>query len=131
LWEEANAIAKGIFEGAGKFQMYRLPELFAGADREKDGFPIQYLGANIPQAWAAGSIFMLAHAILGIEPDARAKTLSLNPTLPDWLSDLTLLNLTVAGQSISIRFKGAGASSSFEVLEGGSAIKIVKKEGAA
>ncbi len=129
LWEEANKIAKGIFEAAGKFQMYRLPELFAGSERERDGFPVQYLGANIPQAWAAGSIFMLLRAILGIEPDAHANTISLSPTLPDWLSDLTVSNLSFAGQSLSIRFKGKGAASAFEILEGANGIKIARKEG--
>ena len=34
------------------------------------GFPVQYLGANVPQAWAAGSVFALLQAILGITLDA-------------------------------------------------------------
>ena len=34
---------------------YRLPELYAGISGSPDGFPVQYLGANVPQAWAAGS----------------------------------------------------------------------------
>jgi glycogen debranching enzyme len=93
LWEEANQIAEGIFDAAGSFQMYRLPELLAGSDRARDGFPIQYIGANIPQAWAAGSAFMLLRAILGIEPDAPEGQINLCPTLPDWLPELTLSNL--------------------------------------
>ena len=32
---------------------YRLPELFAGLPRREASFPVQYLGANVPQAWAA------------------------------------------------------------------------------
>lgn len=72
---------------------------------------------------------MLLRAILGIEPDAHANTISLSPTLPDWLSDLTVSNLSFAGQSLSIRFKGKGAASAFEILEGANGIKIARKEG--
>lgn len=32
-------------------QSYRLPEVFAGPGREPELFPVQYRGANIPQAW--------------------------------------------------------------------------------
>ena len=124
LWEEANIIAKGIFDAAAKFQMFRLPELFAGQDREEEGFPVQYLGANIPQAWAAGSIFLLLRAILGIEPDAHRKTLHLDPTLPDWLPDITVKGLRVGDERVSIRFTGQGFGSSYEVLEGGRGITI-------
>ena len=124
LWKEANTIARGIFDAAEKFQMFRLPELFAGQDREEEGFPVQYLGANIPQAWAAGSIFMLLRAILGIEPDAPKKLLHLDPTLPDWLPELTISGLRVGHQQLAIRFTGEGAASRYEVLEGGDALTI-------
>ena len=119
-------IAKGIFDAADMFQMYRLPELFAGLQREGNIFPVQYLGANIPQAWAAGSIFMLMRAILGIEPDASKKTMALNPTLPEWLPGLTVRNLSFAGRRLTIQFNGTGASSSFEVLEGGDGIEFAQ-----
>jgi glycogen debranching enzyme len=41
-----------------------LPELYAGLHREAANFPVQYRGANVPQAWAAGSVFSLLHAML-------------------------------------------------------------------
>jgi glycogen debranching enzyme len=66
LWREANQIAKVILESAGAFQSHRLPELFAGFDRAESAFPVQYIGANVPQAWAAGSVFSLLQAILGV-----------------------------------------------------------------
>jgi hypothetical protein len=30
--------------------------------RDETTFPVQYIGANVPQAWATGSIFMLTQA---------------------------------------------------------------------
>ena len=124
LWKEANFIAKGIFDAAEKFQMYRLPELFAGTERQRDGFPIQYLGANIPQAWAAGSIFMLLQTILGIHADAPRNVLELDPTLPEWFSDVTVSNLWVGDHRLTIKFGGEGVSSSFTLLDGGNGINI-------
>ena len=42
-------------------------------------FPVQYLGANVPQAWAAGSVFALLQAMLGIQPDAPRGKLYVDP----------------------------------------------------
>ena len=41
-----------------------------GVQRDETSFPVQYLGANVPQAWAAGSVFALVQAMLGLQPDA-------------------------------------------------------------
>ena len=62
---EVAAIARGISDAASHFESNQLPELYAGIDRATSPFPVQYLGANVPQAWAAGSAFALLQAILG------------------------------------------------------------------
>ena len=49
--------------------------LYAGIKREPGAFPVQYLGANVPQAWAAGSVFHLLQAILGLDANAHKKSL--------------------------------------------------------
>jgi glycogen debranching enzyme len=120
LWQETNQIAKAIFDACAGFVGYRLPELIAGLDREPgDSFPVQYVGANIPQAWAAGSVFMLLRAILGIDGDVPNKTLWVEPTLPEWLPQITLEHMQLGSERIAIRFSGQGADSEFEVLESG------------
>jgi len=48
-------IARDISEAASYFAFYRLPEFYAGIKRKLGRFPVQYLGANVPQAWAAGT----------------------------------------------------------------------------
>ncbi|MGF6478074.1 hypothetical protein [Paraburkholderia sp. JPY419] len=48
------------------------------------------MGANVPQAWAAGSIFSLVYAILGVQPDAPRRQLYVDPVLPPWIDTLTL-----------------------------------------
>jgi glycogen debranching enzyme len=114
--KEAAMIARDISEAASYFVFNRLPELYAGIRREPGTFPIQYLGANVPQAWAAGSVFHLLRAILGLDADARKKTLYINPALPHWLSDITVSNLRVGGATIDIRFWREGKATRHDVL---------------
>ena len=71
---------------------YRLPELFAGLPRDEASFPVQYLGANVPQAWAAGSILRLIAILCRIHAtsDETARGSTSIPALPDWLPELTI-----------------------------------------
>ena len=81
-------------------------------------FPVQYLGANVPQAWAAGSAFALLQAILGIQPDAPHERLYVDPVLPRWLPDVTLSDLRLGRRHFDIRFWREGDATQFEVLRG-------------
>lgn len=101
---EAARIARDISEAASCFVSYRLPELYAGIERKPGTFPVQYLGANVPQAWAAGSVFHLLQAILGLQADAPHKRLYVDPMLPAWLQDLTLSGLKVGQSALDLRF---------------------------
>ncbi|MGC2221168.1 MAG: hypothetical protein WA624_01775 [Methylocella sp.] len=67
---EAGRIAHDISIGASHFLLNQLPELYTAFQRDETTFPVQYVGANVPQAWAAGSISMLTQAMLGFLPDA-------------------------------------------------------------
>jgi glycogen debranching enzyme len=119
---EACTVARGISEAASHFLLNQLPELYAGIDRSASPFPVQYLGANVPQAWAAGAVFALLQAILGIEQDAPNRRLWVDPSLPSWLPDVTLSNIPLGSDRFSIRFARDGERSSFEVLKGDPAI---------
>lgn len=96
----------------------QLPELYAGVVRTSTSFPVQYLGANVPQAWAAGSCFALLQAMLGIQPDAPAGKLYVDPDLPPWLPDITVLDLRLGGQRLDIRFRRDGDKTVWDVLRG-------------
>jgi len=127
--DECSRVARDIFEAASCFAGYRLPELYAGLSRQPGTFPVQYLGANIPQAWAAGSIFQLLQAILGLRGNAPEHHLYVHPTLPHWLPDLQLIGLAVAGTRLTIKFWREGQRSRWEVLqqEGGPEIKVIEE----
>ncbi|MEH2562147.1 hypothetical protein [Bradyrhizobium sp. AZCC 2289] len=77
---EAAALAGDISGAASRFLLNQLPELYAGLQRDPTGFPVQYLGANVPQAWAAGSPFVLFQAMLGLQRAGEG----LNPRTGWW-----------------------------------------------
>jgi glycogen debranching enzyme len=115
---EVGQIARDISRAAGHFLLNQLPELYSGIQRGDADFPVQYLGANVPQAWAAGSVFALLQAILGIALDAPRGRIFVDPALPAWLPDITLLDLRLGRRSIDIRFWRDDAATRFEVLRG-------------
>jgi len=116
--EEAARIARDISGAASHFQSNQVPELYAGIQKDGTNFPVQYLGANVPQAWAAGSAFALLVATLGLIPDAACHTVFIDPALPKWLPDVTLRNLSVGAENFSIRFWRDGDATRHEVLAG-------------
>ena len=113
--DQANQIAKGILDAAAIFQSHRLPEVFAGLGRDEAPFPVQYWKSNIPQAWAAGSIFHFVRTILGLRADVPDGKLWVNPTLPDWIPSLELCGLKVGPVSLRLRFWREGKESRFAV----------------
>jgi glycogen debranching enzyme len=115
---EVARIARDISEAASHFLFNQLPELYTAIERDEASFPVQYLGANIPQAWAAGSVFTLMQSILGFMPDAPRGKLHVDPLLPEWLPDLTVLDLRVGSHRFDIRFWRDGGETQFEVLQG-------------
>jgi glycogen debranching enzyme len=115
---EAAAIARDISGAAGHFLLNQLPELYGGLQRDPTSFPVQYLGANVPQAWAAGTPFMLLQAMLGLQQDAPRGKLYVDPALPDWLPDVTLTDLRLGRLRFDIRFWRNGKDTIFKVLRG-------------
>lgn len=115
---EAAAVARDISGAASHFLLNQLPELYGGLQRDSTSFPVQYLGANVPQAWAAATPFMLLQTLLGIQQDAPRGKLYVDPALPDWLPDITLIDLRLGRQRFDIRFWREGKDTRFKVIKG-------------
>ena len=113
---QAGQLARGVWEATACFDRYRLPELYAGIPRVGSSFPVQYLGANIPQAWAAGTILHLIRTLLGLRADAPHGRLYVAPALPPWLPDVTLAGLHCGETQLSLRFWREGERSQWEIL---------------
>jgi glycogen debranching enzyme len=111
---EASRVFRDVSEAASHFVSYRLPELYAGIERRPGTFPVLYPGANVPQAWAAGSVFHLLQAILGLHADAPRRRLQVDPDLPRWLPDVTLRGLKVGRATLDLRFWREGERTRWE-----------------
>jgi glycogen debranching enzyme len=117
LHQEARKVTGALLEATKHFREARLPELFCGFDRDYSPMPVPYPVACSPQAWAAGSLFHMVAATLGMQPDARNNTLEVRrPALPDWLSNLRLRNLRVGDALVDLAFARETESISVEVL---------------
>jgi len=122
---EAARVAKGTFDTAERLSGYRLPELFAGLYKAEASFPVQYPGANAPQAWAAGAILRLVAILAGIHATTNAdgSRIYVDPALPEWLPSVTIRNLRAGGGSVDLRLEDGEVevlsnTSRFEVIHG-------------
>ncbi len=110
-----------LVEAALHFDDRRLPELFCGFGRRRDTAPVPYPVACRPQAWAAGSVFLLLEAALGLEADAvQRRVVFRQPQLPPWLPALEIRNLHVGAARLDLN-----------VLRGkyGGSVEIMRKDG--
>jgi glycogen debranching enzyme len=115
---EAARVARGVSAAASHFLLNQLPELYTAPEHGESDFPVQYLGANVPQAWAAGSVFLLTQALLGFVPDAPHDRVYVDPALPAWLPDLTVRDLRIGKHKLDIRFWRESEQTAFEVVKG-------------
>ena len=99
-----------------------IPCPHSGLEREPTNFPVPYIGANVPQAWAAGSCFCLLAALVGFQPDAPSGKLYLDPALPDWLPDLLLKDLRLGEKVFDIKFWRDGERTLWRVTRGDAAV---------
>ncbi len=98
--ESAARVADGLIAAIGYAPDHRLPELFAGFDRDATGFPVEYPAACRPQAWAAGAILLIATAMTGF--DASVPQLHATPFLPEHLQQVRLDGLWIEGKQTTL-----------------------------
>lgn len=116
------AIFEGIFEASLAMELQRLPELFCGFERHGDASPILYPVACAPQAWAAGSVYLLLQGCIGLSIDARKRQVRFSqPSLPHFLNKLKISNLKVGSDCVlDVVLKRYGHDV---------AVSVVRKEG--
>jgi glycogen debranching enzyme len=73
--KEAVRVFNAFSDTATLFPLHRLPELYCGFPKTSNLGPVPYPVACSPQAWAVGSVYMLLGALLGMDIDARRRTL--------------------------------------------------------
>jgi glycogen debranching enzyme len=92
----AEKILSAQFEASTFFDLSRLPELFCGFRRREGKAPTSYPVACSPQAWAAGAVFMMLQACLGLTVDAtKSRVLLRSPCLPRCLERVAIRGISV------------------------------------
>jgi glycogen debranching enzyme len=105
----AGQILLGFLDVSSNVEWVRLPELFCGFDRRRGVGPTLYPVACAPQAWAAGSVFMLLEACLGISIDGPRQRVSFHhPTLPQGIPQLSVQGLRVGTASLNLLLQRRG-----------------------
>ena len=91
---------------------FRLPELFCGFRRRGNEPPVPYEVACKPQAWSAGSLYLLVKSMLGISMDADQKHVVFrSPMLTSKIGSLEIKGLRGRDWEMDIAFKRAGSGS--------------------
>ncbi|UCG84191.1 MAG: amylo-alpha-1,6-glucosidase [Dehalococcoidia bacterium] len=105
-WEVEEIISQ-VFEASAFLPYTRLPELYGGFHRNREAYsiPAQYPASCVPQAYSAGSAFLLFQSMLGLQADAASKRIYLSPRLPNWLQHAAVRNLRIGRKTLNLQFE--------------------------
>ncbi|HEY1250668.1 MAG TPA: amylo-alpha-1,6-glucosidase [Thermoanaerobaculia bacterium] len=116
LTQEAARLFFAFFELSRAVDMRRLPELICGFDRGAGAGPTLYPLACAPQAWAAGAVFLMLQACLGLSIRGHEGQILLErPTLPPFLETLRIDDLRVGSGSVDLSLSRRGPEVSVDV----------------
>jgi glycogen debranching enzyme len=101
--EPVHRIMAALLDASGLLEFHRLPELYCGFPRRPGQGPIEYPLACAPQAWAAGAVFLLLRACMGLTVDAsKRQVIFTRPTLPPFLREVTIRGLRAGDASVDL-----------------------------
>lgn len=111
--EQLSLALLGVLESSHDF---RLPELFCGFRKRGGEPPIPYEVACKPQAWAAGSVFLMLKSMLGISMEVDQDYLVFNsPLLTPKVNYLEIRNLTGRNWEIDLNIRRSRQGTTVEV----------------
>jgi glycogen debranching enzyme len=122
-------ILAGMFDASMFVELHRMPELFCGFPRRLGEGPTLYPVACSPQAWAAGTVYQLLGACLGLRVEAALGRVCLEyPMLPPFLDEVRVRGIRVGAGSVDLLFRRHADDVSVNVLArtGGVQIVVVK-----
>jgi glycogen debranching enzyme len=100
---ETQRIFEGLIDASLYFEYRRWPEVYTGVGKSLSGVLARQPDASRPQAWSAGSIFLLMQTVLGIAARPFSKQIDITPALPTFLKEVIVDNLSIAGSCLSLR----------------------------
>ncbi len=124
--EQAAAVLSSLFEVSRFVELSRLPELFCGFHKRPGQGPVRYPVACSPQAWAAGAVFLLLQACLGMTIDAPRERIRFeNPFLPQWIEHMRVSGLKVGSGALDLMFIRRDRDVSVDVISRKSPVEVV------
>jgi glycogen debranching enzyme len=121
-------ILNALFEVSRDVELQRLPELFCGFhERPGTNGPTLYPVACAPQAWAAGAVFLLLRACLGMSLRALERQICFNhPLLPQNVDHVQIENLRLVDATVDLLIHRHDEGVAVEVLRRRGEIEILK-----
>ena len=115
---EALKVFSGIYQAATHFDLYRLPELFAGFGQDQYRVP-RPLSRCLQSAGVGGGKHPI-HAARHARPHAGRlcgpPEISFVPTLPDWLDWVVIRGVQVGNGHVDLRYERSGGTTLVAVL---------------
>jgi glycogen debranching enzyme len=122
----ALRVTSGLLDLASGVMFHRLPELICGFGRRPGKGPTLYPVACSPQAWAAGSVFMVLQACLGLEIRAGENRIYMHHSaLPEKLQHVRIRNLRVGNGSVDLSCERYADTVSVNILRRSGNVEIV------
>ncbi len=130
LYHQSDALCRlagglaDVVEGATDS---RLPELYCGFEKYGNGSPVPYDVACKPQAWAAGTMFLVLKALLGMRYQDHALVFHA-PLLPPQIASMEIKGLRLRDFELDLHVRQGRLTSTIEVLSttgGASRVMVV------
>ncbi len=122
----ALRVLSSLLELSIEVQQCRLPELICGFARRPGKGPTLYPVACSPQAWAAGAVFLVLQACLGLEIRAHESRIYLHHSaLPEELKRVRIRNLRVGDASVDLAFERYSETVGVDILRRSGNVEIV------
>jgi glycogen debranching enzyme len=125
---QARDILHALFEVSRDAELHRLPELYCGFHkRPGTSGPTLYPVACAPQAWAAGAVFLMLRACLGMNVRAPQRQICFDhPTLPRDVDQIQIDNLKLVDTSVDLLVHRHDEGVAVEVTRRRGEIEILK-----
>lgn len=108
--EAAELVARSVMAGCMRFSDKRVPELFCGFTRDgRFGTgPGEYLVSCSPQAWGAGALFHFLQTLAGVQVDALAGRIKIDPLPSPLYRRLRVEGMRVADGQLDFTVRWTG-----------------------
>lgn len=124
--EMAGRILLALLDASRWVELARLPELFCGLKRHRGEGPTLYPVACSPQAWAAGTVFLLLQACLGVSIQGDNNLIVFDrPYLPEGIPQLWIKGLRTNKGSVDVFVEHRNNAVRVEVTDQQGEVEVV------